>query len=61
MWFWITVGLVALALVVWVAVHKLTNLGSVAERHQAVDPETAQALRDAQQEINIGKAYGRMF
>jgi hypothetical protein len=61
MWWLITVGVVVLAAVVWLVIHRFTDLGSAAQRHQATDPETAQALRDAQQQIDVGRGYGHMF
>lgn len=61
MWWFITVGAVVLAAVVWLVIYKFTDFGSTAQRHQDTDPETAQALRDAQQQIDVGRAYGHMF
>lgn len=61
MWVWITIGLVLLASLTWVIIYKFTDFGAASERAQAIDPETAQALRDAQQQIDTGRAYGHMF
>jgi len=58
MWWWIGTGVVLLALVaLWTWMHHLTDPGSRSRAFDGSDPEIAEALRQAERDINNGRMY----
>jgi len=57
-WWWFGAGLVLVALVVlWVVLHRYTDLGSRSRKYEGSDPEMAEALRQAEMDAARGRMY----
>lgn len=55
---WIVTALVVVGLaVLWLVLHRWTDLGSRSRRYESSDPEIAEALRQAEIDAAKGRGY----
>jgi len=56
-WWILTAALIVALALLWLFLHKHTDLGSRSRKYEASDPEMAQALRQAEMDAAKGRMY----
>lgn len=58
MFWWILTAVIIVGMaLLWLFLHKYTNLGSRSRKYEASNPEMAQALRQAEMDAAKGRMY----
>ena len=58
MFWWILIAAIIIGMaLLWLFLHKYTDFGSRSRKYEGSDPETAQALRQAEMDAAKGRMY----